>query len=580
MSVNTTPSAGTLSRRACTAARRAREGASNRASTRARKAAPAPAGAPPPLPPGAAPGDEERPLGLREQRVRGRERCGRGRWRAAAGRKALWAQRRRFGEQVERDLEIGGSRPCRPERRERGAQMVAHVLGAQRAAGEARDPGGDGALVLELVQHAPALAERGAHRAARDHQQRHRVRIRLRDGGERVGEARAGDHERRRHRAARARVAVGGEAGVLLMTHQHVAQPREFEPAIQLDVVNARNAEHGVDAVGRQRLDNVPSDRPGSRAHALEMLTPPTHSKNVNYSALVHRIGGHRAAARVTHHEAGAARDRGEDGTLEPLYPTYPATIEVSGARLVPVPAAAGWRPDLAALAAHVTPRTRALLWASPNNPSGVVLNEAELGSIAALARRHDLWLIVDEVYAGLAPGGRVPSLAARLPERVVTLGSLSKSHAMTSLRAGVPARAREPAAHAEKLAMCMLFGLPGFIQEAAIAALALADEAGQRMRAFCATRQERFAVAIGDIPHLRAVPPEAGMFMLIDVSATGLSGGEFARALYAAERVSVLDGAAFGRSSAGCVRVCFATEEATLDAAAARLRRFCESLP
>src|SRR5256884_113570 len=457
MSVNTTPSAGTLSRRACTAARRAREGASNRASTRARKAAPAPAGAPPPLPPGAAPGDEERPLGLREQRVRGRERCGRGRWRAAAGRKALWAQRRRFGEQVERDLEIGGSRPCRPERRERGAQMVAHVLGAQRAAGEARDPGGDGALVLELVQHAPALAERGAHRAARDHQQRHRVRIRLRDGGERVGEARAGDHERRRHRAARARVAVGGEAGVLLMTHQHVAQPREFEPAIQLDVVNARNAEHGVDAVGRQRLDNVPSDRPGSRAHALEMLTPPTHSKNVNYSALVHRIGGHGADAWLTPYEAVAARERGEDvlilsvgdpdletpapvieravaqlrggdthyvpaagraalreaiarahvarrgqpigaedvvyfagaqnalfaaplclagpgdegGTFEPPYPTYPATIEVSGARLVPVPAAAGWRPDLAAHAAHVPPRPPALRCASPHNPTG-----------------------------------------------------------------------------------------------------------------------------------------------------------------------------------------------------------------
>ena len=220
--------------------------------------------------------------------------------------------------------------------------------------------------------------------------------------------------------------------------------------------------------------------------------------------------------------------------TFEPLYPTYPATIEVSGARLVPVPAAAGWRPDLAALAAHVTPRTRALLWASPNNPSGVVLNEAELGSIAALARRHDLWLIVDEVYAGLAPGGRVPSLAARLPERVVTLGSLSKSHAMTGWRAGWLAGPRELAVHAEKLAMCMLFGLPGFIQEAAIAALALADEAGQRMRAFCATRQERFAVAIGGISHLRAVPPAAGMFMLIDVSATGLSGGEFARALYA----------------------------------------------
>src|SRR5256885_6684304 len=120
-----------------------------------------------------------------------------------------------------------------------------------------------------------------------------------------------------------------------------------------------------------------------------------------------------------------------------PLPPTPPATIGVAGGRLGRVPAAAGWRPDLAALASLITPRTRAILWATPNNPSGVVLNEAELTVIAELARRHDLWLVSDEVYAGLAPGGRVPSLADRLPERVVTVGSLSKSHAMTGWRAG-----------------------------------------------------------------------------------------------------------------------------------------------
>lgn len=395
------------------------------------------------------------------------------------------------------------------------------------------------------------------------------------------------------------------------------------------------------------------------------MLALPTHSTNVKFAELVNRIGGEGADAWLTHYQAVAARERGEDViilsvgdpdletpapvieqaiaqlrggdthyvpaagrpalreaiarlhtartgqavgaanvtylagaqnalfvaslclagpgdevvTFEPLYPTYPATIEVSGARLVRVPAAAGWRPDLAALAARITPRTRALLWASPNNPSGVVLSDAELGVLAALARRHDLWLIVDEVYAGLAPRGRVPSLAARLPERVVTLGSLSKSHAMTGWRAGWLIGPRELTAHAERLAMCMLFGLPGFIQEAAITAIGLAEEAEERIRSLCAARQQRFAAAIDGIAGLRVIPPEAGMFMLIDVSATGLSGGEFARALYAAERVSVMDGAAFGRSCGGCVRVCFAAEEATLDAAAARLRRFCEAL-
>jgi len=263
--------------------------------------------------------------------------------------------------------------------------------------------------------------------------------------------------------------------------------------------------------------------------------------------------------------------------TFEPLYPTYPATIEVSGARLVRAPASGDWRPDLPALRALITPRTRMILWASPSNPSGVVLNEVELAVIGELARRHDLWLVADEVYAGLAPGGRVPSLAARLPDRVVTLGSLSKSHAMTGWRAGWLVGPRELALHAERLAMCMLFGLPGFVQEAAITALAHADEAEARIRAYCSARQQRFAAGLRDVASLRLLPPEAGMFVLIDVSATGLTGAQFARALYDAQRLSVMDGAAFGQAAAGCVRVCFAADEATLDAACARLRRFCE---
>ena len=264
--------------------------------------------------------------------------------------------------------------------------------------------------------------------------------------------------------------------------------------------------------------------------------------------------------------------------TFEPLYPTYPATLEVGGARLVRAPADAALRPDVGALAGLITGRTRAIVWASPNNPSGLIFNAAELAAIGALARRHDLWLIVDEVYAGLAPGGRVPSLAAEMPERVVTLGSLSKSHAMTGWRAGWLVGPRALAVNAELLAMCMLFGLPGFVQEAAITALEIAADAEQRAREFCRLRQQRFSAGLQGVPGLRLLEPEAGMFMLIDVGATGLSGAEFVRALYASQRVSVMDGAAFGRATAGCVRVCFATDEARLDGACARIRRFCSA--
>ena len=320
---------------------------------------------------------------------------------------------------------------------------------------------------------------------------------------------------------------------------------------------------HYTPASGRHALREAIAE-----AHAAR-TGQPTEPENVVYFA-----GAQNALFAASMCLAGAGD---EVITFDPMYPTYPATIEVSGARLVRAPSGPGFRPDLAALESLLTARTRAIFWATPNNPSGVVLSEAELAVIAELARRHELWLVSDEVYAGLAPGGRVPSLAARLPERVVTVSSLSKSHSMPGWRAGWLVGPRELATHAESLAMCMLFGLPGFIQEAAITALSIAPEAERRIRDFCNARRERFLAGLAAVPGIRASAPQAGMFMMVDVSATGLSGYDFMRALYERERVSVLDGGAFGRATARFIRVCFATDEATIDAACARIRRFCE---
>jgi arginine:pyruvate transaminase len=265
---------------------------------------------------------------------------------------------------------------------------------------------------------------------------------------------------------------------------------------------------------------------------------------------------------------------------FEPLYPTYPATIEVSGARMVRVaaPPAGGFRPDLEALEAAVNARTRAIFFATPNNPSGAIIHAEDLAAIGELARRHALWVVADEVYAGLAPAGKVPSLAATLPEQVVTIGSLSKSHAMPGWRAGWLIGPQALVAHAEALAICMLYGLPGFVQEAALTALGVADEAERRMREFCSTRLQLVARALDGVPGLRCSMPDAGMFLLIDVRATGLSGFEFMSELYRSERVSVLDGGAFGAGTGGFVRLCFATDEATLHEGCARIRRFVAS--
>jgi len=262
---------------------------------------------------------------------------------------------------------------------------------------------------------------------------------------------------------------------------------------------------------------------------------------------------------------------------FEPLYPTYPATIEASGARMVRVaaPAASGFRPDLKALAAAVNEKTRAIFFATPNNPSGAIIGAEDMSAIGELARRHDLWVVADEVYAGLAPGGKVPSLAATLPDRVITVGSLSKSHAMPGWRAGWLVGPTELVSYAEALAICMLYGLPGFVQEAALTALGIATQAEERMRDFCRTRLEIALRELAGAPGLRCTAPDAGMFLLIDVRGTAMSGFEFMTELFRTERVSVLDGGAFGAGTAGFVRLFFATDEATLREGCLRIRRF-----
>jgi arginine:pyruvate transaminase len=198
---------------------------------------------------------------------------------------------------------------------------------------------------------------------------------------------------------------------------------------------------------------------------------------------------------------------------------------------------------------------------------------------IGDLARRHSLWIVADEVYAGLAPGGCVPSLATRLPSQVVTISSLSKSHSMPGLRAGWMVAPTALAKHAESLSMCMLFGLPGFIQEAALTALLGSTAPELRIRELCTARRDLLIGGLAGVRGIRCCVPDAGMFTLIDVRETGLSGYDFMRGLFRSERVSVLDGGAFGEATRGFVRLCFATDEATLREAMMRIRRYVGTL-
>jgi arginine:pyruvate transaminase len=268
---------------------------------------------------------------------------------------------------------------------------------------------------------------------------------------------------------------------------------------------------------------------------------------------------------------------------LQPMYVTYEATIRAPGATLVPVvlDAAKGFRLDRDTLLNAITPRTRAIFFASPSNPTGVALNRQEIELIAEVALRHDLWVIADEVYVDFLFDGEFHHIASHpeIADRVITIGSLSKSYAMTGWRVGWAVAPTAMIANMEKLALCMLYGLPGFIQQAGAEALQHCAGDLQHMRAEYRRRRDLLFQAFSDIPGLQPLLPEAGMFMMVNVQGSGYSAGEFVEALYQSTGVSVLDATAFGASAAGYVRVSYTLPEAKLREACKRIKHFMEKL-
>ncbi|AKV08610.1 pyridoxal phosphate-dependent aminotransferase [Pseudomonas fluorescens] len=244
----------------------------------------------------------------------------------------------------------------------------------------------------------------------------------------------------------------------------------------------------------------------------------------------------------------------------EPMYVTYEGVFGACGARVVPVPVRPenGFRVDPADVAALITPKTRAMLLNSPNNPSGASLPLMLWQELASLCVRHNLWLISDEVYSDLLYEGEhiSPASLPGMAERTATIDSLSKSHAMSGWRVGWVIGPKTLIDHLEHLSLCMLFGIPDFVQNAAQVALDGNLPEVAMMREEYRQRRDLVCASLNACPGLRAVRPDGGMFVMVDVRQTGLTAQHFAERLLEGYGVSVLAGEAFGPSAAGHIRI------------------------
>ncbi len=260
----------------------------------------------------------------------------------------------------------------------------------------------------------------------------------------------------------------------------------------------------------------------------------------------------------------------------DPGYTTFTMNAHILGA--VPVPYQLtpqhGFEPDLSALEASITDRTRAIIVNSPSNPLGSVFGEETLRDLLALAQRHDLWVISDEVYEYFTYGTRHVSMAALDDDdRVFSVFSLSKTYAMTGVRVGylVTPKGLGRTMRTTQEAMISCVAEPD--QYAALAAIVGDHSAVQDAREHYRTNLG-VAKEVLDAAGIRYLDPRGAFYLWVDVShTTDGDVAEWALALLQREHVAVAPGSAFGRTGEGWIRVCLA---ATAD----DLRRGLAALP
>jgi arginine:pyruvate transaminase len=265
---------------------------------------------------------------------------------------------------------------------------------------------------------------------------------------------------------------------------------------------------------------------------------------------------------------------------VAPYYATYPGTFRGAGARFTVVETRAedGFQPDPQAIEKAIEPDTRAILINTPNNPTGAVYARANLEGIADICRRHDLWLLSDEVYWTIAHGEHLsPRALPGMAERTLVINSMSKSHGMTGWRIGWLTGPADLVTLLISLNLVSTYGLPDFVSRAAIEALENDWGVDEIARTYAA-RRKVFLDAIHGMNGVVVRGSAGGMYIMLDIRAVEPDCEKFAFAFLHGEKVSVMPGSSFGDAAAGHIRISLCQPDDVLLEAAARLKRFISS--
>ena len=262
----------------------------------------------------------------------------------------------------------------------------------------------------------------------------------------------------------------------------------------------------------------------------------------------------------------------------DPSFPIYPSFTRGLGAKAVPfaLREKTKFQPDLAEIAAKITPKTRLLIFNSPNNPTGTVYEDRAVEGIAELARKYDLWVITDEIYARIVFGGEYKSIwnLAGMPERTVIIDGFSKSFAMTGWRLGYAVAPVHVIDAMDLLVLNTFTCAAEFTQVAAVEALRDSTNAVDAMVAEYKLRRDLFLQSIAKIPGFRCHTPEGAFYAWVNIEDTGLPGEEVQKILLEEAGVAAIAGAAFGVEGKNYLRFSLVSARNLLEDALDRIQR------
>ncbi len=268
----------------------------------------------------------------------------------------------------------------------------------------------------------------------------------------------------------------------------------------------------------------------------------------------------------------------------DPFWSNYSGQVAMARGKLISVPLkeSLGFSPDLEELESKITPRTRMIIYNSPNNPSGGVLPKEVLMGIGELALKHNLIVLADEVYEKIIYDGNTHFSLGSVPDyrnHVITVNSCSKTYAMTGWRVGFATGPVDIVTAMVKVQETFSSCISAVVQKAAIAALTGPDDYVKEMVSVYVDRRDAILKRLDGIPGMKTVKPGGAFYVFPNIREYGMSSYDFATRLLQEARVAVVPGSGFGIYGEGHIRIAFSVANQVIGEALDRMASFVESL-